>query len=66
MLTEQATPRFSRLGGSIFYFSTLVLVKTFESIHSASIETKINERSISAVCNNRKKSAGGFIWKIIS
>jgi group I intron endonuclease len=41
------------------------LVKTFESIHSASIETKINERSISAVCNNRKKSAGGFIWKII-
>ena len=43
------------------------LIKTFDCIHIASIETGINERSISGVCNEYKyKRAGGFIWKFIS
>jgi hypothetical protein len=42
------------------------LIKTFDCIHIASIETGINETSISGVCNGRQKKAGGFIWKFIS
>lgn len=43
------------------------LLKTFDCIHVASVETKINERSISGVCNGYKhKKAGGFVWKFIS
>jgi len=42
------------------------LIKVFDNIHGASIETSINETSISAVCNGRQKRAGRFIWKFIS
>jgi group I intron endonuclease len=41
------------------------LMERFESIHEASIKTKINERSISGTCNGSQKTAGGFIWKFL-
>jgi len=41
------------------------LIKYFESIHRASVETNVNERCISGVCNGRNKTAGGYIWKFL-
>lgn len=41
------------------------LMETFESIHEASIKTKINERCISGTCNGLQKTAGGFVWKFL-
>lgn len=38
-------------------------IKTYSNAREASIETKSDYRSISKVCNNVRKSAGGFIWK---
>ena len=42
------------------------LIEKFNSIREAYEKTKINETSISGVCNGRHKKAGGFIWKFIS
>ena len=47
------------------YDTELNFIEEFESIHEASIKTSIDERSISGVCNARKKTAGGFIWKFV-
>jgi len=41
------------------------LIKYFESIRRASVETNVNERCISGVCNGRNKTAGGYIWKFL-
>jgi len=41
------------------------LIKQFNSISEAEIQTNINNRRISEVCNGKKKTAGGFIWKFI-
>ena len=38
------------------------LIKTYESISEASRQTKIKIQSISQVCNNKRKTAGGYIW----
>ena len=38
-------------------------MKTWLGIIVASKELKINRCTISDVCNGRKNTAGGFIWK---
>jgi group I intron endonuclease len=40
-----------------------ILVNSFNSFSDASRETNISRHSISKVCNNKQKIAGGFIWK---
>lgn len=39
------------------------LLKEYRSIKEASLETGIAKQNISAVLNNRRKTAGGFIWE---
>lgn len=39
------------------------LIKIFDSIIQASIETGINKGNISSVCTGKRKTAGGYIWK---
>ena len=41
------------------------IIKIFNSIHEASDITKINRANINQVCNNKRKSAGGYYWKKI-
>lgn len=38
-------------------------IKLWESIIDASKKLKINSSSISAVCKEKRKTAGGYIWK---
>ena len=38
------------------------VIKTFKSISEASRETGIATTSISYVCNNKRKTAGGYVW----
>jgi group I intron endonuclease len=40
-----------------------ILVNSFNSIIEAANITQISKHSISKVCNNKQKIAGGFIWK---
>ena len=40
-----------------------VLIKIYPSMRDAEIQTLINNGSISRVCNGKKKTAGGYIWK---
>jgi group I intron endonuclease len=42
------------------------LIEKFNSVREASDKTKINESSISGVCNGKHIKAGGFVWKFIS
>lgn len=39
------------------------LIKVFKSISEASRHTGIKIQSISQVCNNKRKTAGGYIWR---
>ena len=39
------------------------LIKPWQGVSIASKELKINRCTISDVCNSRKKTAGGFVWK---
>lgn len=45
------------------YTKDMVFIRDWESILSASIELNINNRNICSCCKNKRKSAGGFIWK---
>ena len=38
-------------------------IKKWNSISEASKELNIDNSSISAVCKNKRKTAGGYIWK---
>jgi len=38
-------------------------IKTFDSITNAAKETNNNRESIGKCCNNKNKTAGGFIWR---
>ena len=40
-------------------------INTFESISDASRQTEIAIQSISCVCNNKRKTAGGYIWHFV-
>lgn len=39
------------------------LIKEYESIEEASRQTKVATASITAICNYKRKTAGGFIWR---
>lgn len=39
------------------------LIDTFESIQEASKVTKVHYTNIGRCCNNKRKTAGGYIWK---
>lgn len=41
------------------------LINTFESARIADQKTGVSYKAISEVVNDRRKSAGGFIWKIV-
>jgi DNA-directed RNA polymerase subunit RPC12/RpoP len=45
------------------YDMNINLIKTWNSINEAARELNINKSGIIAVCNNRQKTAGGFIWR---
>lgn len=45
------------------YDKKMNLIKTWNSIAEASKELNIERAGIIATCNNRQKTAGGFIWK---
>ena len=38
-------------------------IKTYPSVREAERQTGINNTSISACCNGKRKTAGGYIWK---
>lgn len=38
-------------------------IKEYDCIIDAVNETKINKTSVGKCCNNRQKTAGGFVWK---
>lgn len=38
-------------------------IKTFHSTMEAERQTGVNHRSISACCNNKLKTAGGYVWR---
>ena len=38
-------------------------INTFISVTDASKQTNVNCGNISECCNNKRKSAGGFIWR---
>lgn len=42
-----------------------ILLETYESISDASRKTGITITSISYVCNNKRKTAGGYIWHFV-
>lgn len=44
------------------YDKQMNLIKEFDSIKTASIETNTSYSGISACCNDKQKTAGGFIW----
>ena len=39
------------------------IIKEYESQSQASRETNVNQSDISACCNEKQKTAGGFTWK---
>lgn len=39
------------------------LIKTWNSVTEAENKTNINTSNIIAVCNNKQKTASGFIWR---
>lgn len=39
------------------------VIRRFDSIRAAHQETGISESNISSVCKERRKKAGGYIWK---
>lgn len=45
------------------YNKNEVLMAVFDSIKQASAKTGINHSGISNCCNNKQKTAGGFIWR---
>lgn len=45
------------------YDSDNNFIKTYDSITNAAKETNTDRSSISKCCNNKYKTAGGFIWK---
>jgi len=45
------------------FFKNHSLFKEYESIMEASRQSKIHAQSISACLNNKRRSAGGYIWK---
>lgn len=54
--------------GNKFSCKPIVCIETdvvYEGVLDAQKKTKINASNISMVCNNKRKSAGGFHWKYI-
>jgi len=47
----------------ICYDKNLNIISSYRSIANASSETKISPSNISLVCNNKRKTAGGYLWK---
>lgn len=45
------------------YDTSMNLIKTWSSVTEAEKKTNIHRSNIIAVCNNRQKTAGGFIWR---
>jgi predicted GIY-YIG superfamily endonuclease len=45
------------------YDKLMNIVSEYESLSEASRQTNINAQNISAVCLNRNKSAGGYVWR---
>ena len=41
------------------------LINKYDSLKTASKNTNIDDSSIGAVCNNKRKTAGGYVWKFI-
>lgn len=39
--------------------------RVFESIYEASLQTKVTRNNISANCNGRLKTAGGYHWAFV-
>jgi len=39
------------------------IIKTYDSLTQAELETGINRSNICKACKDNKFSAGGFIWK---
>ena len=45
------------------YSKSMEFIKEFESMKQAELETGAESAKISMVCNGKRKSAGGYIWK---
>jgi hypothetical protein len=48
----------------IQYDKNMIFIAEYNSIKEAGILTNTDKGDISKVCNNKQKSAGGFIWKL--
>lgn len=59
---EKLPNKFSKKGVGQYSLSG-EFIDVFESMREAELKTGISYPSISAVCNGRQKTAGGFIWR---
>ena len=58
--------RSGKLGGKLVsQFLEDKLVETYPSTMEAERQTGINHRSISACCNGKLKTAGGYVWRYV-
>ena len=56
-------PKYKNRKEVLKYDINMNLLEEYENIRKASLDTKVTDSSIRLCCNNKRSSAGGFIWK---
>ena len=56
-------PKYKNRKEVLKYDINMNLLEEYENIRKASLDTKVTDSSIRLCCNNKRYSAGGFIWK---
>jgi group I intron endonuclease len=56
-------PKYKNRKEVLKYDINMNLLEEYENIRKASLDTKVSDGSIRLCCNNKRSSAGGFIWK---
>jgi group I intron endonuclease len=56
-------PKYKNRKEVLKYDINMNLLEEYENIRKASLDTNVSDSSIRLCCNNKRSSAGGFIWK---
>jgi group I intron endonuclease len=56
-------PKYKNRKEVLKYDIDMNLLEKYENIRKASLDTKVSDSGIRLCCNNKRSSAGGFIWK---
>jgi|LakMenEpi03Aug12_release.lakeMendotaPanAssembly.Ray.scaffolds.fasta_scaffold361176_2 group I intron endonuclease len=56
-------PKYKNRKEVLKYDIDMNLLEKYENIRKASLDTKVSDSGIRLCCNNKRYSAGGFIWK---